>query len=233
MFIGHYAVALAVAALVRRPRLGPLALAAQLPDVALFLLAAAGIEKLGVTPGLTAVSALDLWDTRWTHSLLGTLGWAAGFSAAVKWWTRDARAAWIGGGVVASHWFLDLVVHPPDLTLVGAGVRHGWGLYDHPLAAMPLELMIAFVAFVFYLDRTRATDWRGRATPVLFAIAAIGFQLWDWLQPEPAVQLLRLPAGEALRHVAVLAILSVLAWWVGDTRAAAAKTGTGAVAARS
>lgn len=219
MFIGHYAPALvAAAALPRAPRLGPLFLAAQLVDVALFLLVLVGIEHVGVSPGITAMIPLDLWDVRWTHSLVGTLGWAAGFAIAVKLLTRDARAAWIGGAVVASHWFLDLPFHAPDLTIAGVGVRHGWGLWNHPYAAMPLELLVTFLAFAFYLDRTRAADRRGRWAPVLLGAAMLGAQLHQWLAPQPAMATYRAPASLSLSALAVLTIIAVLAWWTGDLR---------------
>lgn len=218
MFIGHYAVALAIAALPRAPRLGPLFLAAQFVDFVLFLLVLAGIEHIGIAPGITAMVPLDLWDVRWSHSLVGMLGWAAVFTLVVKLVTRDARMAWIAGAVVLSHWVLDLVVHAPDLTIAGVGVRHGWGLWNHPYIAMPLELLITFLGFAFYLDRTRARDWRGRAAPVVLGATMLAVQLYQWLAPQPTVQLYRAPTSVSTSVLAVLTIFTVLAWWTGDLR---------------
>lgn len=218
MFIGHYAPALVAAALPRAPRLGPLVLAAMLVDFVLFVFVLLGVEHLSIQPGLTAMSPYDLWDVRWSHSLWGTLGWAAGFAVAVKFVTRDARAGWIGAAVVVSHWLLDLVVHPPDLTLIGTGPRYGWGLWDHPLVAMPLELLLAFTAFAFYVNRTRAVDWRGRWTTASFAGVAVAFQLAIWLGPKPSVAVFRPPASLSINALAVLTIITVLAWWAGDLR---------------
>jgi len=219
MFIGHYAPALAVAGLVRRPRLGPLFLAAQFADIVLFLLVLVGIEHVGIAPGLTVMSPLDFWDVRWSHSLVGMLGCAAAFTIAVKLLTRDARAAWIAGGMVASHWFLDLVVHPPDLTWAGVGTRYGWGLWDYPVIEMPLELLATFLAFAFYLARTRADDWRGRAAPVLLAVVAVALQLRLWLAPQPVAAAFRAPDALAISGLAMLTAVTVVAWWTGDLRA--------------
>jgi len=218
MFIGHLAPALAVAAVERRPRLGPLVLAALLPDIALWLLVLAGVERIGITPGLSAVSPFDFWDVRWSHSLVGTLGWAAGFAIAVKLLTRDARAAWLAAMVVASHWVLDLVVHLPDLTVAGAGQRLGWGLWAHPYLSMPLELLLAFAAFAFYLDSTRAADWRGRWAPAVFAGAAVVLQLGQWLARAPAETMLDVPRSVPLAALATIAIVVVPGWWTGDLR---------------
>lgn len=218
MFIGHYAPALVAAAHPRSPRLGPLFLAAQLVDLALFVLVLLGVEHIGITPGLTVMNPVELWDVRWTHSLVGTLGWAAGFAIAVKLLTRDARAAWVGAAVVASHWFIDLVVHPPELTIEGVGPRFGWGLWNFPYVAMPLELLITFLAFAWFINHTRARDWRGRAAPALLAVTMIGFQLALWLGPKPAVAALDAPPSLSITALAVLTILTVLAWWTGDCR---------------
>jgi len=218
MFIGHLAPALAVAAVERRPRLGPLVFAALLPDIALWLLVLAGVEHVGLSPGLTAVSPFDFWDVRWSHSLVGTLGWAAGFAIAVKLVTRNARAAWLGGAVVVSHWVLDVLVHIPDLTVAGAGQRHGWGLWAYPYLAMPGELLLAFAAFAFYLDRTRPGDGRGRWATAGFAGAAVVLQLWQWLARAPAETLLAVPRSVPLAALAAIAIVVVPAWWTGDFR---------------
>lgn len=220
MFIGHLAPALAVAAVTRRPRLGPLALAAFLPDIALWLLVLAGVEHVGISPGLSVVSPLDFWDVRWSHSLLGTLGWAAAFTVAVRLITRDARAAWIGGAVVASHWPLDLVVHIPDLTIAGIGVRHGWGLWDHPYLAMPGELLLAALAGTLFLERTRAVDWRGRWAPAALAAAAVALQALQWMSRHPKEAMLAVPSAVPLSGLAAIVIVVVLAWWTGDFRTA-------------
>ncbi|HEX8553125.1 MAG TPA: hypothetical protein VF695_00320 [Sphingomonas sp.] len=218
MLIGHFAPALVAAALPRAPRLGPLVLATMLVDFALFALILLDVEHWSIQPGLTRMSPYDLWDVGWSHSLVGTLGWAAGFAVAVKLLTRDARAAWIGAGVVVSHWLLDLVVHPPDLTILGTGVRHGWGLWDHPYIAMPLELLLAFTAFAFFVNRTRAIDWRGRWATGLLAGVVLAFQLAAWVGRQPVAPVFRPSASVPVTVLAAMTIITVLAWWVGDLR---------------
>lgn len=200
------------------PRLGPLFIAAQLIDIAFFVFALAGIEHYSIQPWFSAMSPFDLYDMRWTHSLLGTLGWAAGFALAIRLAGGGERAAWIGAGVVASHWFLDLVVHVPDLTLAGGGRRFGLGLWNHPYVAMPLELVLTALALTFYADRTRARDWRGRVTLALLAAALLGFQLVDWLGPRPREAIDPAPAATSLTALAAYTILTVFAWWTASSR---------------
>lgn len=218
MVIGHYAAALYAATLPRAPRLGPLFVAAQLVDIAFFLLALAGVEHYAVQPWFTAMSPLDLYDARWTHSLLGTLGWAAGFALAVRLAGGSKEAAWIGAGVVASHWFLDLLTHAPDLTLAGGARRFGFGLWNHPYVAMPLELGLTALALTYYANHSRARDWRGRATLALLAAALPGFQLAAWLAPMPRAAIDPAPAATSLAALATYVILTVFAWWVASSR---------------
>jgi hypothetical protein len=218
MFIGHYAPALAAATLRRAPRLGPLFIAAQLIDIAFFLLALAGVEHYAIEPFYTAMSPLYLYDMPWTHSLLGALGWAAGFAAMMRLAGGSKDAAWIGAAVVASHWFLDLLFHAPDLTLAGGVRRYGLGLWNHPYLAMPLELGLTLVALTFYANRTRARDRRGTATLALLTAALVAFQLIDWLGARPHEAIDPAPAAHAMTALAAYTILTVFAWWTASTR---------------
>ena len=61
MFIGHWAPALAVAAKRRSPGLGTLFIAAQLVDWAFFIFVLIGVEHMRLTPGISAMSPLDLY----------------------------------------------------------------------------------------------------------------------------------------------------------------------------
>ncbi|WP_174291961.1 hypothetical protein [Sphingomonas bacterium] len=221
MFIGHYAPALAAATLPRAPRLGPLFIAAQLIDIALYLLALAGVEHYGIQPWFTTMSPLDLYDVRWTHSLLCALGWAAGFALAVRLAGGINRTAWIGAGVVVGAWFLDLLTHTPDLTLAGGAQRFGFGLWNHPYIAMPLELGITAAALTLYANRTHARDWRGKVALILLTAALLGFQLAAWLGPRPHEAIDPAPAATSLSALAAYTILTVFAWWVASTRAPA------------
>jgi hypothetical protein len=95
-----------------------------------------------IVPGITAMNPMDLHHMPYTHSLLGAALWAAAFGLLVGFGTRRREAAIGAAIVVLSHWFLDLIVHIPDLTLFGAPPKLGLGLWNHPLAEMPLEILL-------------------------------------------------------------------------------------------
>ena len=133
MFIGHFAPAMVAATHPRAPGLGTLFVAGQLLDFGFFGLALAGIENFRITPGITKMVPLDLYDMPYTHSLLGSAVWAAAFALLIWLFTRNRTGALIGGAVGLSHWFLDLLVHAPDLTLAGAPPKMGFALWNHPM----------------------------------------------------------------------------------------------------
>ena len=211
MFIGHWAPALAAAAISKRePRLATLFVAAQLVDWAFFAFLLTGTEHMRVVPGITAMNAMDLYDMPWTHSLAGSAAWAAGFGALVLVWRRDLRFALLAGAVVMSHWLLDLLVHRPDLTLAGMPPRLGLGLWNHPWIEIPLELALTFGALWFYLARTR-----GPALPaIVLGVVLAGLQMFNWFAPQPEAVT---PATSYLAFFAY-GLATLAAWWLGKTR---------------
>ncbi|MBE5072747.1 hypothetical protein IM511_00335 [Erythrobacteraceae bacterium E2-1 Yellow Sea] len=211
MFIGHFAPALAAAAISpRAPKLGTLFVAAQLVDWAFFTLAIIGIEKMRLVPGITVMVPFDLYHMPYTHSLLGTAVAAIIFGLIVLSWLRDGAAAILAGMVVISHWLLDFLVHRPDLTLAGSPPKLGLGLWNYPWLEIPLELGITLLAFYWYMRRTR-----GPVGPALILLVLLlVMQAVNWFGPAPQV------AGLALylSAMAAFAVATIFARWVGTTR---------------
>jgi len=211
MFIGHWAPALAAAVVSKRqPRLGTLFVAAQLVDWVFFALLLTGNEKMRVAPGITAMNPMDLYHMPITHSLAGSAAFAAGFALLVWLWRRELGFALLAGAVVVSHWLLDLVVHRPDLTLAGGPPKLGFGLWNHPWIAIPLELGLIFGALAFYLSRTR-----GPILPViLLGAVLLAVQAINWFGPEPDA----VTVGTSLMAFVAYGLCTAAAWSLGMTR---------------
>lgn len=211
MYIGHFAPAfVASAATDEAPKLGTLFIAAQLVDWAFFTLVLFGIEKLQIVPGITTMNPLDLYHMPFTHSLLGSCVFALGFAAVIFLATRNGVAATWGGLVVVAHWFLDLLVHRPDLTIAGGSEKLGFGLWNYPAIEMTLESGIFILAFWWWMRRTD-----GPVLPplVLFGVMML-FQAINWFGPPPA----EAGAGLALLALSSFALVTALAYWVGAVR---------------
>jgi hypothetical protein len=218
MFIGHFAPAMIAAVHKDAPRLPVLMVAAQLVDWAFFSLLLFGVEKMRVTPGISVMNPMDLYHMPYTHSLLGALAFGGGITIVI-WalargkgggttvvaWPRALVAGLIAGAVVVSHWFLDLLVHVPDLTLAGSPPKLGFGLWNHPAIEMPLELAITFGALWFC--------WKKLALPAgrvaLLGGVMLSLQIFNWFGPvEPAVT-----AGTSILALVAYGLITLAAWW--------------------
>ncbi|KQZ73351.1 hypothetical protein ASE06_13240 [Sphingopyxis sp. Root214] len=212
MFIGHFAPALIVAARPKAAGLGTLFVAAQLVDVGFAALLIPGIEAMRIVPGIAAMNPMDLYHMPYTHSLLGALIWAKIFGLLV-WFATKRKEAAIGAAlVVVSHWFIDLIVHIPDLTLYGMPPKLGLGLWNHPLIAMPLEILLIGGAFLYYLRRTEAPGGNRRLW-ILAGLLAFA-QAVDWFGPKEPAYSLAIPATMLFAY----ALLAGTAAWAGARR---------------
>ena len=221
MFIGHFAPALVAAVRPKAAGLGVLFVAAQLVDIGFALLLIPGLEAMRIVPGITAMNPMDLHHMPFTHSLLGCVLWGALFALLV-WVATRRRAAAIGAGlVVVSHWFVDLLVHRPDLTLFGAAPKMGFGLWNHPAIAMPLEIAFIGAALIYYAARTRAPTGNRRLCILAALLAA--FQAIDWFGPKEPAYSLAIPAT----MLAAYTLLAAAAAWAGANRLPANQTAFG------
>jgi hypothetical protein len=214
MFIGHYSAALVAAAHPKAPRLGTLFIGAQLVDFAFFSFAVFGVENMRIVPGMTVMNPMDLYDMPLTHSLIGSLAWAVGFALILRSMTREWTGPIIGGAVVLSHWLLDVLVHGPDMSFFGSPPKFGFGLWNHPMIEMPLEIILVLSsAWVFARSRGLA----GKARTALHILIGVLFivQAYNWFAPAPTEVSLVLPISGLL----AFALASWLAYRV-DTSSA-------------
>ncbi|MBV7255720.1 hypothetical protein KCG44_02850 [Pacificimonas sp. WHA3] len=218
MFIGHFGPALAAAAHEKAPPLPVLLIAAQLTDFAFFGFVLADVEAFRIIPGFTALSPFDLYHMPYTHSLLGTVVWAAGFAILTGMIFRSRVAGLLGGAVVLSHWLLDLLTHVPDLTLAGRPPLLGLGLWDVPAIAIPLEIGVFVTGLWLYARGRPAISRRGSWLLGGFGVLLLAAQLVNWFGgafPDSA------DAG-AQEGLLAFTVIALLGWAVSKWRAAPA-----------
>lgn len=190
MFIGHFGVGLAAKRVAPRVSLGALFLGAQFIDLLWPTLLLLGVERVAIAPGITTVTPLDFQHYPISHSLLAVAGWAVlvgGVALALRMAKREAIVL---AALVVSHWFLDLIVHRPDLPLTPWGsVRVGLGLWNSFAASLAVELAIFFSGVWLYFRATQPRDrvgswaWWGLVAFLLLVHAANLFG-----DPPPTVQ---------------------------------------------
>ncbi len=216
MFIGHYSAAFVAKRIEPRLPLWGLLLAAQVVDIAWALLVLTGIETASLDPSLHS-NPLVLSSMPYTHSLGATFIW--GFfalligMASMRGGIRRLAFGILLAATVMSHWFLDLIVHRPDLPLWGEEAKMGLGLWNWPLAALTLEiaLVIASIAWMIRSRSLHVGQLRKRI-PILGG-ALIVMQIASQLGGASLATSASIPMVAILILVSFL-IVAAIGWWV-------------------
>lgn len=177
MFVGHYAVALVLVALV--PEVDPVValVSVGLPDLLLGVLVALGVEDVSREAASPLWVDIEFEDCRFSHSLV--LGSALWILTAIP----LAVVAGLEAGIVlvvgaGSHWVLDVVVHDEDLPVVGLGDDRyvGLGLWRAPAISFFLEYLLYAAATLLFVpgDQWPLVLATGAALHLLTANASFG-----------------------------------------------------------
>jgi len=165
MTAGHFGLAAAVKGPAPRVPLWALMLSTYLLDFVFIILVATGLESFApLDPAHPAYDGVVI-HAYYSHSLVGAtiIAVIAGLSAA---WAWGKRAGVIIGIVVISHWFLDLIVHRPDLPILPGNLGNlpllGFGLWQVPSVSALIELALALGGAYLYYQSARQMPARTR-----------------------------------------------------------------------
>lgn len=213
MFLGHFGAGFGAKAIAPQVSLGWLFVAAQFIDLLWPTLLLLGVESVRIVPGATAVTPLAFDHYPVSHSLAAVLGWSLAVGGAYLVIRRNPRNALIVAALVASHWFLDAIVHAPDLPLFpGAAARVGLGAWSSLPLTLAIEIPLFALGVWLYARTTKPADRAGRwgfAGLVAFLLAIHAGNL---LGPPP-------PSVEAIAWVGQAQWLLVLwAFWIDNHR---------------
>jgi hypothetical protein len=203
MTAGHFAFAAAVKPMAPNVPLWALMVATYLLDIVFIVLVSAGIESFSaLDPGHPSYGGAVI-GAYYDHSLLGALVISA-IAGAIAWWAWNRLAGLVIGGVVFSHWVLDLIVHRPDMPLLPGNAGElplmGLGLWNVPVASALVELILVIVGtWLYYRAASGAPEVGGDSGRA----------------PRKAV----VAAGVTGGLILVLLIADVLTWPLGVTLA--------------
>jgi len=198
VFIGHFGAGFAAKRAAPEVSLGTLFLAVQFADALWPLLLLVGAEHVRIAPGIMKVSPLDFTDYPISHSLSALAGWAILLGGAFFVLRRSLRGAVVVAAGVVSHWFLDFLVHRPDMPVFPRGPYLGLGLWNSVPATILLEAGIYGGGLAVYATATRAKDRTG--TWALWALVLLLFGLWisTFVAPPPPNTIVLAVSGIAL-----------------------------------
>lgn len=202
MFIGHYAPAFALKKFDKNISLGLLFLAAQLVDILWAIFIFLGIEKMKFAPEVTGSFQIDLYYMPYTHSLVASLLWFGAVYVVFRLipapsGSKKSTIAFLMAITVFSHFILDLIVHRPDLPLYNDTLKMGLGLWNYPIPALIVELLIYIGALWIYLRSTTG----GKLGVIIFAVFQILMHVGLMFGPPP-------PGG--IKTLPVVALMSYL-----------------------
>jgi membrane-bound metal-dependent hydrolase YbcI (DUF457 family) len=145
-----------------------------------------GIEKVEVKPGVSTVTPLDFTYYPFTHSLFGVIVWGILFGLAYYFIKKNLKISVILGLLVVSHWFLDLLVHIPDLPIFpGESVKVGLGLWNSFAATLILEGLIFGLGVYLYYKVTKPKNKIGTYSLIGLIIFLILIYLSNLFGPPP------------------------------------------------
>jgi hypothetical protein len=180
MFIGHFGIGLALKRADKTLSLGLLFIAVQLSDLIYGVTLLAGIEKISIISGTNPLTSAQYTFFPYSHSLVATLI-LAGLVALIflvvpfKIGLSKSRTALVMATAVMSHFVLDVIVHNPDIDLLGNGVyKIGLGLWNYPIASYVVEALLLIAGLWIYLKSTEAKNFVGKyGLPILSVILLI------------------------------------------------------------
>ncbi len=216
MFVGHFAMGFGAKRFAPQVSLGILFLACQLADLIWPNLVLLGIETLSIEPGITVMTPLNFASYPYSHSLIALLVWAVVFASLYIVLSRTgARAAVVIAALVFSHWVLDVLSHRPDMPIsFGDAPKIGVGLWNYPMIAIPIELLLFGIGVWIYNRCTEPLNRKGRIGLWVLVLFLLVVYLANVFGPIP-------PSAAAVAWSAQ-AMWLVVAWgfWVDRHRSA-------------
>jgi hypothetical protein len=213
MFIGHYGAGFAGKKFSKSASLGTYFMAAQWVDLIWPILILLGIEKVEIEPGISSVTPLNFSYYPFTHSLAGVLVWAILFGTIYYYIKKNYKTSIILGLLVLSHWFLDLLVHIPDLPIFpGAGIKVGFGLWNSFAATLIVEGLVFAAGLYFYLKTTKSKNKIGTFALWGLVVFLVAIYISNLFGPPP-------PSAEAIGLVGNSQWLIILwGYWINKNR---------------
>jgi hypothetical protein len=186
MFIGHFGAGFAGKKFSKSASLGTYFMAAQWIDLIWPIFLLLGIETVEIRPGVSSVTPLDFTYYPFSHSLIGVVVWGILFGLVYYFIKKDTKTSIVMGILVISHWFLDLLVHIPDLPILpGEGLKVGLGLWNSLVATIILEGLIFGLGVYFYYKVTKTKNKTGTYSLIGLIVFLILIYASNLFSPPP------------------------------------------------
>jgi hypothetical protein len=152
MYIGHFAIAyILIRFFPGVPPLVPL-IGVGFPDILWPILILLGVEKAEINPDSPLQKYVKFTSYPYSHSLVISFIISCSVGLILAYGISPIAGILF---VIAStsHWFLDIIVHLPDLPVLGFGrdKKVGLGLWNHPRMAFAVEYIFYVFAVLIFM----------------------------------------------------------------------------------
>lgn len=209
MFIGHFAAGIAVKSLRPQIKLGTALLAVMFLDLLWPVFLLLKVEHVSILSVKNGFSALNFFDYPLSHSLIMTIGWSFVFAVVYYLISSDKKSAVFLFFAVVSHWFLDLVVHTPDLPVdLGNYTKFGFGLWNSVVLTILLETTLFVAAILMYVNMKNKANFSVEMKFWFLIVMMYLVYLMNAFGPPPA-DIIMLAWGAQLQWIFIF-----LAYWI-------------------
>jgi len=206
MFIGHYGFAFILKKKAKEIPLWLIFISVQLVDFLCFVFILLNVERMKFLPNKNPWLRTHLEYFPYSHSLFmnAILALVVLF---VFWKFKNKIWGIILSIGVLSHWFIDLVVHTPDLPLFFNSYKVGLGLWQLPWVAFFAEILLVVLGG-YYLYKNSGKVIR----PVILIILMVAVLSGMFFSQDPEIATTNM-AMRAIIPLVVNSIFVVLAYW--------------------
>jgi hypothetical protein len=225
MFIGHYAVSLALKSVQPKLSLGWLFIAVQFVDFLFFSFALFDLERFSLMENYTESTHFKLDYMPFSHSLVACFLWALAIYLLVKLFMSSQKKQVMNTALVifvavVSHWCLDLLVHTPDLPLfLDNSYLLGFGLWNIAWLTYLLEAIFILAGLYWYMTSTNKTGVKdttiakyGMPTFVVFLLVINVINIFGPLSEEDTV------VSTAISALLAYSVFALIAFWLDKKR---------------
>jgi len=186
MFIGHFAVGFGLKKVAPGTNLGWLIAAVCFLDLLWPFFILAGIERVEIEPGNTAFTPMNFIYYPYSHSLVMAAVWSVVLGLIYFAFTKYRKGAIVVGIGVISHWFLDAIVHRPDLPLFpGGAAKIGFELWNSIPGTIIVEVAMFAIGVAIYARTTSAKDKIGSYGMWAYVVVLLLSYVSNILSPPP------------------------------------------------
>jgi hypothetical protein len=214
MFIGHLGAGLAMRKFDKKTNLAWFFISVLFLDLLLWIFILLGFEKVIVPRDFENLHYLK-FIFPYSHSLIATVAWSILVYVVTEIITKRRITAVLLGLGVFSHYIFDLIVHTPELSILGDNsYLIGLGLWNHIYLALTLELLLYFTGLFIYMSETRGVGFGGKYGMYIFSVLLVAAAfISQVLSPRPHNG--NEVAGSALLSIVLVILIS---YWLDKKR---------------